>query len=436
MSPLRVTVDIDGVMSELDRLARASDAPAPAVTRVVYSEVDLVARAVVKKLCLEAGLTIREDPIGNTFARWQGRKADLPPVGTGSHIDAIPHAGRFDGTVGVLGGLEAIRALRRAGFDPVRPIELLMFTSEEPTRFGIGCLGSRALTGSMSAEDLAALTDADGRSLDQIRRGAGFQGALANIRLPERYFAAFVELHIEQGPVLEQAGVPIGIVTAIAAPAALRITFEGEGGHAGAVLMAARKDALCAAAQAILAVEASARSSGSVDSVATTGVCRVHPGASNSIPDRVTIEVDVRDVDLAKRDAMLVAIRAAVAAISHDRKVNAHVECLNSDPPALCSATVIAAIEEACRDLSRQSLPIKSRAYHDSLFMARIAPTGMIFIPCRRGISHHPDEYSSPESIAGGIEVLALALARLAADEAEIPHDANQPRTSVPVIVP
>jgi ureidoglycolate amidohydrolase len=436
MSQLRVAVDIDAVMSELDRLARASDAPAPAVTRVVYSEVDLRARAVVKELCVAAGLIVREDPIGIMFARWQGRNADLPPVGTGSHIDAIPHAGRFDGTVGVLGGLEAIRALRRAGFEPVRTIELVMFTSEEPTRFGIGCLGSRALTGSMSAQDLAALIDAEGRSLDQVRREAGFEGALSNVRLPERYFAAFVELHIEQGPTLEQAGVPIGIVTAIAAPAALRITFEGEGGHAGAVRMPARKDALCAAAQAILAVEASARTSGSDDSVATTGVCRVHPGASNSIPDRVTIEVDVRDVDLANRDAMLAAIQAALGAISRERRVNAHVECLNSDPPASCSPTVIAAIENACRDLSRATLPIKSRAYHDSLFMARIAPAGMIFIPCRRGISHHPDEYSSPESIAGGIEVLALALARLTAGETDIPDGASQPRTSVPVIVP
>jgi ureidoglycolate amidohydrolase len=288
----------------------------------------------------------------------------------------------------------------------------------------------------MSAQDLAALIDAEGRSLDQVRREAGFEGALSNVRLPERYFAAFVELHIEQGPTLEQAGVPIGIVTAIAAPAALRITFEGEGGHAGAVRMPARKDALCAAAQAILAVEASARTSGSDDSVATTGVCRVHPGASNSIPDRVTIEVDVRDVDLANRDAMLAAIQAALGAISRERRVNAHVECLNSDPPASCSPTVIAAIENACRDLSRATLPIKSRAYHDSLFMARIAPAGMIFIPCRRGISHHPDEYSSPESIAGGIEVLALALARLTAGETDIPDGASQPRTSVPVIVP
>src|SRR5262249_49898164 len=149
-----VTVDRDRVMADLDTLARLSDAPAPAVTRIVYTETDLVARASIRKLCVEAGLTVREDPIGNLFARWAGECAEMPPVGTGSHIDAIPHSGRYDGTVGVLGAIEAIRALRQAGFRPRRSIELIMFTSEEPTRFGLGCIGSRALSGMLKPEDL------------------------------------------------------------------------------------------------------------------------------------------------------------------------------------------------------------------------------------------------------------------------------------------
>jgi N-carbamoyl-L-amino-acid hydrolase len=436
MTPVRITVDIDRVMSELDRLARMSDAPAPAVTRVVYTEADLAARALAKDLCLEAGLRVREDPIGNTFARWVGSRPDLAPLGTGSHIDAIPYSGRFDGTVGVIGALEAIRTLRRGGLQPVRSIELVIFTSEEPTRFGIGCLGSRALTASISIDALATLRDLEGRSLEQIRLDAGFQGELAKVRLPERYFVAFIELHIEQGPLLERANVPIGIVTAIAAPAALRITFEGEGGHAGAVLMSGRKDALCAAAQAILAVEASARASGSVDTVATTGICRVHPDAINAIPERVTLEVDIRDIDLVRRDVVLGSIRAGIEAISRERHVKARLECLTSDPPAFAAAEVVAEIDGVCRDLEIGSVPITSRAYHDSLFMARIAPTGMIFIPCRDRISHRPDEYSSPEAIACGIEVLALTLARLASREADSLDRADQPRSSVPVIVP
>ena len=231
------------------------------MTRVLYTEADLAARAYIKELCEDAGLAVREDAIGNMFARWEGQRPDLAAVGTGSHIDAIPHSGRFDGTVGVLGGLAAIRTLRHVGFEPVRPIELVMFTSEEPTRFGIGCLGSRALCREpVGRGDDGAAKTRTGRPFDEVRQAAGFHGELANVQLPAGYFAAFVELHIEQGPVLERAGLPIGIVTAIAAPAALRVTWNGEGGHAGAVLMPGRRDALCAAAEAVLAVEAAALS--------------------------------------------------------------------------------------------------------------------------------------------------------------------------------
>jgi ureidoglycolate amidohydrolase len=428
MTTANAMVDIKRLMAELEVLASKSDTPAPSVTRVLYSEADLAGRAYVKKLCQDAGLRIREDPIGNTFARWEGQRPDLSPVGTGSHVDAIPHSGRYDGTVGVLGGLAAIRTLRNVGFEPLRPIELVIFTSEEPTRFGIGCLGSRALSGSLSAEALFALKDADGRPFDEVRRAAGFEGDLTKVRLPEGYFAAFVELHIEQGPILEQASLPIGVVTAIAAPAALRVTWLGEGGHAGAVLMAGRRDALCAAAEAVLAVEASARSSGSPDTVATTGVCRVHPGAINGIPDRVLVEIDIRDIDLARRDRVLKAIREAIESIAMRRQVAAAVECLNADPPAKTSSVAVQAIQSACGDLALKCLPMISRAYHDSLFMARIAPTGMIFIPCRGGVSHRPDEYTSPEAIARGVEVLALTLGQLAQTEEVTLGSGGQPR--------
>ncbi|MFI5460743.1 MAG: M20 family metallo-hydrolase [Isosphaerales bacterium] len=417
MTVFRPEVDIDRVMAELGALASKSGAPAPAVTRVVYTETDLAARGLVKHLFAKAGLSVREDPIGNTFARWQGRRPDISPVGTGSHIDAIPHSGRFDGTVGVLGALEAVRALERAGFRPSRPIEVLMFTSEEPTRFGIGCLGSRALCGALTAESLAALRDVEGHSFDAVRRAAGFHGELQNVRLHDGYFAAFVELHIEQGPLLERARADIGIVTAIAAPAALRVTWEGEGGHAGAVLMPERRDALCAAAETVLAVEAAACSSGSPDTVATTGGCRVHPGAINSIPDRVTLEIDVRDIDIDPRDRVVDEIRRAVDEIAGRRQVRRVIESLNADPPARMAGAVVEAIQDACDELGLASLPITSRAYHDSLFMARIAPTGMIFIPCKGGISHRPDESSAPAEIARGIEVLAGTLARLAGSE-------------------
>jgi N-carbamoyl-L-amino-acid hydrolase len=407
-------VDRDRLSEELERLARFSDAEPPAVTRVLFTQADLRARAFLKNLFTDAGLAMREDAAGNMFARWNGEDAKLPPVATGSHIDAIPFSGRFDGTVGVLGALEAIRALKRASWRPARPVELIVFTSEEPTRFGIGCLGSRLLSGSVTAEQAAALRDGEGHTFEEVRRQAGCGGPLEDTRLSPGCYSAFVELHIEQGPVLERKQVPIGAVTAIAAPAALRVQLIGEGGHAGAVLMPERTDALCAAAEIVLAVEESARGSGSPDTVATTGVCRVHPGASNSIPSTVVLEIDVRDIDLAPRDRTVEQIQGAITQVAERRRIRSRFEVLNADPPARAADEVVSAVQSACGRLKLECLPMISRAYHDSLFMARLCPVGMIFIPCRDGVSHRPDEYSSPEAITRGVEVLASTLVQLA----------------------
>ena len=271
---LATLTQIDGLIAELTALAQISEAEPPVVTRVVFSEADLRARAYVKGLCAEAGLAVHEDAIGNTFARWQGSEPDLAPVGTGSHIDAIPNAGLYDGCVGVLGGLEAIRVLQQLGFKPRRSIELVIFTAEEPTRFGIGCLGSRMMAGVLTPQQALALRDKEGRGLEELRTQAGFTGSLESVALPAGRFHQFVELHIEQGPLLEQEGIDVGLVTHIAAPASMRILIEGEGGHAGGKLMPGRKDALAAAAELILALEAAAKSTGAIDTVATVGCLR------------------------------------------------------------------------------------------------------------------------------------------------------------------
>jgi ureidoglycolate amidohydrolase len=410
---MKLAIDRERLAAELDALGAISQQPPPVVTRVVFTEADLRARQYVKTLCREAGLTIREDAVGNTFARWTGEDPDLEPVATGSHIDAIPNAGRFDGTVGVFGGLEAIRALSRAGYRPRRPIELVIFTSEEPTRFGIGCLGSRLLSGLLDPGVAGQFKDRDGISLDAARSAAGFRGALSSVRLPPGYYSAFVEMHIEQGPILEQHNVPMGVVTAIAAPASLKITIEGEGGHAGAVLMPDRHDAFLAAAEIALSVEASTRSSGSHDTVGTVGVCDVFPGAVNSIPSRVRMEIDVRDIDAARRDAVLRKIEQVCKEVANRRGIKASLEIVNADPPAHCAPRVVDILVKSCET---QGLPFErmiSRAYHDSLFMSRIAQTAMLFIPCRGGVSHRPDEYASPGAIAQGALVLAETLARL-----------------------
>jgi len=404
----------DALTAELAALAQTSAAEPPVVTRVVFSEADLRARAYVKALCTEAGLSIKEDAIGNTFARWQGSDPELAPIGTGSHIDAIPNAGSYDGTVGVLGGLEAIRVLQRAGFRPQRSIELVTFTAEEPTRFGIGCMGSRMMASVLSSQQALALLDKEGRGLEELRAQAGFAGALESVALPTGSFHQFVELHIEQGPLLEEEGIDLGLVTHIAAPASLRIIIEGEGGHAGARLMPGRKDALAAAAELILALESAAKSSGAIDTVATVGVCEVFPGAVNSIPSRVHLETDIRDTDGARRDSVLNALATACADTAKRRGVRVTTKLVNADPPAKCDPAIVQALETSAREAGRTYKKMVSRAYHDSLFMARIAPVAMLFIPCRGGVSHRPDEYASPEWIAGGVDVLARTLAKLA----------------------
>jgi ureidoglycolate amidohydrolase len=410
---MNLQIDQQRLSSEIETLAAISDAEPPAVTRIVFTPTDLKARAWMISRCEEAGLAVRQDAIGNIFARWNGADPAAPTVGTGSHIDAIPNAGRYDGVVGVLGGLEAIRALQRNGFRPRNSIELLMFATEEPTRFGIGCLGSRLLSGTLSAEAAVKLKDRDGGSVDEVRRKAGLSGNLQDVKLPTGYYKAFVELHIEQGPLLEQAKISLGIVKSIAAPASLRISLEGAGGHAGGVLMPDRKDALCAAAELILAIENAAKTSGAADTVATVGVCDVFPSAVNSIPSRVGITLDIRDTDLARRDGAMRTIERASQSISVKRKVSIQSEVLNADAPADCAPEVRAALSESCREHGFPFLEMVSRAYHDSLFISRIAPAGMLFIPCRNGYSHRPDEYSAPEDIARGALVLADSLAKL-----------------------
>jgi N-carbamoyl-L-amino-acid hydrolase len=292
---------------------------------------------------------------------------------------------------------------------------LIIFTAEEPTRFGIGCLGSRLMAGVLNASAAESLVDKEGQTLNEIRRVARFAGPLSEVALSPGHYSAFVELHIEQGPLLEKKQLEIGVVRAIAAPASLRILIEGEGGHAGAVLMPDRRDAFLAGAEIALAVEAAAKSTGSSDTVATTGVCDVFPGAVNSVPSRVRLEIDVRDIDLERRDGALRSIAAATEEIAERRGVTVRTEIINVDAPAMCSPGIVEVLERACKTHQASYETMISRAYHDSLFMSAIAPTAMIFIPCRGGVSHRPDEYSSPEAIARGTLILAEALAELAA---------------------
>jgi ureidoglycolate amidohydrolase len=411
---MKLQINSARLQREIDELALISENPTPVVTRVLFSEADLRGRAFVKNLCREAGLILREDAVGNIFARWEGADKHLPAVATGSHIDAIPNAGKYDGVVGVLGAIEVMRALKAAGFQPKRSIELIIFTAEEPTRFGLGCLGSRLLGGVLSADKAAGLKDRDGKNLEFWRKAAGCKGKLDSVKLPKNFYSAFVELHIEQGPVLEKKKISIGIVEKIAAPSSLRLQLTGVGGHAGAVLMPKRHDAGLAGAEISLAVEKAALTSGSPDTVGTTGIFRIEPGAVNSVPCKAHLEIDLRDTQVATRDTALGQIEKAAVEICRRRGVKLEMERVNVDPPAICNAALVQTVSGVCRGLKFSAKKMISRAYHDSLFMAQICPTAMIFIPCRDGVSHRPDEYSSLEQIEKGTQVLAKSLNLLA----------------------
>jgi ureidoglycolate amidohydrolase len=415
-----IQIDQARLMSELHTLATFTDAEpisdGTSVTRIVFSADDLRARAWLKELAVTEGFEVRDDAVGNVFIRWPGTEPELPAVATGSHTDAIPHAGMYDGTVGVLGGLEAMRALKRSGLQPRRSIELVMFTSEEPTRFGIGCLGSRLMSGTLDPNRADAMQDKDETTLAAVRTAAGFSGPLASVQLLPNHYHAWLELHIEQGPLLEREAIPIGIVTSIAAPAGYRFTITGLGGHAGALLMPDRKDALCGAAELILSIEKHTLATGAIDTVATVGTCDVHPGAVNSVPSRVTLQLDIRDTDPTRRESVMQAVRRDCEELRQRRKITITEGLVNADAPAQSSPHIVGLIEEVC---AAQNIPCKkmvSRAYHDSLFMARIAPIAMIFIPCRNGVSHRPDEYATPAHTTLGVQVLASVLAKLASE--------------------
>ncbi|KAG5075652.1 hypothetical protein JHK84_056883 [Glycine max] len=323
-----------------------------------------------------AGLSVREDAVGNIFGRWDGVEPELAAVATGSHIDAIPYSGKYDGVIGVLGAIEAIRVPKRSGFKPRRSLEVILFTSEEPTRFGIGSLGS--------------------------------------VFLKKGTYSAFVELHIEQGPILEDEGISIGIVTAIAAPASLTVEFEGNGGHAGAVLMPNRNDAGLAASELALAVERHVLDSGSIDTVGTVGILELHPGAINSIPSKSHLEIDTRDIDEERRNKVVEKIHQSAIKITKTRGVKlSDFHVINQDPPALSDEAIIKAVETATKELNLTSKLMISRAYHDSLFMARLSPMGMIFIPCYKGYSHKPEEFATIQDMSNGVKVLTLTLAKL-----------------------
>ena len=384
------------------------------ITRLALSDEDLQARKYITGLMQEAGMALRTDSIGNIIGSLPGSDTAASPVMAGSHLDSVPEGGRYDGVLGVVAGLAAIRRLKEQG-KTRRPLELIVFTAEESSRFGFATMGSKAMAGVADLRSWAKAKDSKGVTFMEALAAAGFEPEKIETasRAGESIYA-FLELHIEQGPVLEDEGLAIGVVEAVAAPTRLKIKVDGTPGHSGTTPMDSRQDALVAAAQVVMAVRDIASARYSEGTVGTVGNLKVHPGVMNVIPGIAEMWVDIRGVDHESIVDTLQELKDEISIIAEAEGVTISIEVLTSDKPVRLSPLVINAVEAACKDLKISYRRMNSGAGHDAMHMAAIAQSGMIFIPCAGGISHNPEETASPSDIMKGIDVLTRAMRTLA----------------------
>lgn len=357
---------------------------------------------------------LSQDRVGNLFARREGRRREAAPILSGSHLDTVKTGGAYDGAYGVVGAMCALELLDARNITTEHPIEATAWVGEEGSRFPLGCLGSAVFAGLTPAETALALTDEDGTTLrDALTHGPG--GLLRDV--PSRAnndIAAYVELHVEQGPILEHAGVRLGIVTAIASQRRFRVTLDGESGHAGTVPMAMRSDSLGGAAEIILAIESKARELG--DAVVTVGRMGVEPGSTNVIPSRVTFSVDMRSPRDAHVDAIEHTLRDAVARATTSRGLRASIEALEGRKATPMTPRMRDAVRRAADSTGQSSMDVPSGAGHDTMCIAAIAPVAMIFVPSIGGVSHVGVEKTSDADLELGVETLAAALVEVDRD--------------------
>jgi len=407
--PRPVQERVDG---DLQALAALVDDRQPGWTRTALSEPDRQARQWALEQLRAAGLSARIDAAGNVIGRLPGSDPSAGSIITGSHTDTVSGGGRFDGMVGFVGALEVARALREA--DRVLRHDLLVidFMGEEPNEFGLSCVGSRALTGQLTGEHLTLL-DRDGRSYAQALGAAGIDPAeLGKARLgPGAGARAFVELHIEQGPVLEQQGSQIGLVSAITGVARFRALFQGRRDHAGTTPMAVRQDAGCAAAGTVLAVERIASSAetgrGTVGSVTFT------PDAVNVVTERAELLGELRSPDALWLDEARSALLEAAGAEAGRRGVRLDLEWLPGKAPTPMSPSLVDLCDEVVADLGYRYSRMYSGAEHDAAVMASLCPTVMLFVPSRGGRSHCPQEWTDSDDVLAGVQVLAETILRM-----------------------
>jgi allantoate deiminase len=382
------------------------------ITRLSFSPEERAAKDLVTGFMKEAGLSVREDEVGNLIGRKEGTNPNAPVVLIGSHMDSVPSGGNFDGPLGVLSGVEALQTMNEQGVETEHPIEVIAFTDEEGTRFGYGMIGSRGIAGLLKEDELVSRDEA-GISIAEAMANVGLDPAqISKAAREPGSVKAYVELHIEQGKVLESRDLSVGIVSGVAGPLWLKFILEGEAGHAGATPMNMRKDPLAAAAEVMLVIERQAARQ--EISVGTVGKLQVFPGGVNIIPGRVEFTLDLRDVDIQVRDQVEQAIMAEAEAICAKRGVKLQVELLQRINPAVCSEEIRSAIQAACAAEGLETITLPSGAGHDCMQLTELCPVGMIFARSKDGISHNPAEYTSKEDCGNGAQVLYRTVLSLA----------------------
>lgn len=396
-------------LMNLGEIGRNSDG---GITRLAFTKEDRQAIRMVGDLMKEAGLAVREDEVGNLIGRREGEEPNAPVVLIGSHLDSVFNGGIFDGSLGVLAGIEVLQSMKENSISTKHPIEVCAFRDEEGCRFNFSLLGSRGMTGTLKLENLG-YKDNEGISLTEAMKDCGMNPEEFSkaSRRPEE-IKGYLELHVEQGKVLECANLPVGVVTGIASSLRLMVTVTGKADHAGATPMNLRFDALTAAAQIIGVVEKETRATQS--SVGTVGQIHAYPGGINIIPEKVEFTVDMRDVSVEVGQQLERRILSQAEDICVQRGLTLQVDILQRNPPAPCSPEMINIIAESCQELGIKELHLPSGAGHDAMQIVNLCPIGMIFIRSQNGISHHPAEWSTPEDCTVGAKVLYQAVLKLA----------------------
>jgi beta-ureidopropionase / N-carbamoyl-L-amino-acid hydrolase len=411
------TIDKRRLMRDLNAIGRIGIGDHGSVTRLVFSIKELRSRQVLIHLMRQAGLKIHVDAIGNIFGRLDGADPKAPALLAGSHLDTVIHGGKYDGPVGVIGALEAVRTIRENKITLRAPLEVVCFIGEESSRFGFSTLGSSLVAGKVHPKDLTNAVDAQGTKLADVLSSLGISPRnLSRLARDPKSMKAYLELHIEQGPILEAKAKRIGLVTSIAAPSRFKVIFTGQADHSGTTPMEMRKDALVAAAQLIEYVEKICRKFSSMEKgrvVGTVGAMKIEPGVINAVPGRAELSIDIRSTSAQAKDKVARLVKQRGAAIARDRGIAIEVLNIRAEEPVPLDKRLLRITRQLCDEKAIDYEIMPSGAGHDAMQMAKITPAGMIFIPSRRGISHNPLEWTDPDDIALGAQLLMETMIRV-----------------------